>query len=394
MKRLLRALGWIALLIMLMGIGFELAEKFGGSPMLGGSAATAVWICLILWMTRDRTRAAVPPLPPVQESPLQVEEKQPEEAETEPIQKPRIRVKPLVVEVPSEVPAESDQNTEPEPTRNTAKTWMLTALGLIGFVALVMSLSSFEETASTQETETLASSSPVELPEGTWRPPAYSEQQRRAQDHIATRDALDNQTTLAITHHEIPRLAPDALSRSGYPVRPKLVDEVARAMQEIRNACPGTHIEVIAGLLAGEYSRKPWAQIQTKAHASVVEMNRVVSERTQAGPLCSREVDMTGLAMLVLSDANYPHNPNRESDQVLIESVESGIQRIQEACPNFPADSIAIILSELYQEGELPSWNYYMSDGDSDLMAVNLAGLTLHLTITSAIKELRNIGCE
>ena len=192
MKRLLRALGWIALLIMLMGIGFELAEKFGGSPMLGGSAGTAVWICLILWMTRDRTRAAVPPLPPVQESPLQVEEKQPEEAETEPIQKPRIRVKPLVVEVPSDVPAESDQNTEPEPTRNTAKTWMLTALGLIGFVALVMTLSSFEETDSQQEAGTLAYSNPaafskrppamfsrgnpVALPEGTWRPPSYSEQ--------------------------------------------------------------------------------------------------------------------------------------------------------------------------------------------------------------------------
>ena len=204
----------------------------------------------------------------------------------------------------------------------------------------------------------------------------------------------DSQTILDITHPEIPRLAPDALSRSGYPDRPDLVVEVARAMQEIRNACPGTYIEVIAGLLAGEYGRKPWAQIQTKAHASVVEMNRVVSERIQAGPLCSREVDVTGLAMMVLSDANYPHNPNRERDQVLIESVESGIQRIQEACPGYPEDFIATALSELYQEGGLPTWRHYQSESDSDLMAANLAGLSLHLTLTSVIDELRNGGCE
>ena len=520
MKRLLRALGWIALLIMLMGIGFELAEKFGGSPMLGGSAATAVWICLILWMTRDRTRAAVPPLPPVQESPLQVEEKQSEEAETEPIQKPRIRAKPLVVEVPSEVPAESDQNTEPEPTRNTAKTWMLTALGLIGFVALVMTLSPFEETDSQQEAGTLASSNPVAfskrpsatfsrgnpvaLPEGTWRPPSYSEQKmvqnqpainmgfmevsgvpgegkwplaniskgkivcrgendlliffqtpngrlyglnglaREAammgrignggiEDVLADRQRTstpvtlvwlqagvelcggrgndtkaqmlideansmakqsDSQTMLDITHPEIPRLAAYALSRSGYRDRPDLMVEVAQTMQEIRNACPGTHIEVIAGLLAGQYSRKPWDQIQTKAHVSVVEMNGIVSERIQAGPLCSREVDVTGLAMLVLSNANYPHNPNRESDQVLIESVESGIQRIQEVCPDYPENFIATALSELYQEGGLPTWRHYQSESDSDLMAANLAGLYLHLTLTSVIDELRNGGCE
>ena len=204
----------------------------------------------------------------------------------------------------------------------------------------------------------------------------------------------DSQTMLDITHPEIPRLAAYALSRSGYRDRPDLMVEVAQTMQEIRNACPGTHIEVIAGLLAGQYSRKPWDQIQTKAHASVVEMNGIVSEQTQAGPLCSREVDVTGLAMLVLSDANYPHNPNRESDQVLIESVESGIQRIQEVCPDYPEDFIATALSELYQEGGLPTWRHYQSESDSDLMAANLAGLSLHLTLTSVINELRNGGCE
>ena len=204
----------------------------------------------------------------------------------------------------------------------------------------------------------------------------------------------DSQTMLDITHPEIPRLAAYALSRSGYRDRPDLMVEVAQTMQEIRNACPGTHIEVIAGLLTGQYSRKPWDQIQTKAHVSVVEMNGIVSERIQAGPLCSREVDVTGLAMLVLSDANYPHNPNRESDQVLIESVESGIQRIQEVCPDYPEDFIATALSELYQEGGLPTWRHYQSESNSDLMAANLAGLSLHLTLTSVIDELRNGGCE
>ena len=154
MKRTLRALGWLVLLIMLMGIGFELAEQFGRTSMLGGSVAGAIWLCLILWLTRDKKQATVPPAI-VPEASWQAQEDGPKEgeeagqAEAEPMQKPRVKVKPLVMEVPSEEP---EPVTKPKLKTKRSVAGVLTVIiGGIGLLFLFTALPPVEKAAPPQQ---------------------------------------------------------------------------------------------------------------------------------------------------------------------------------------------------------------------------------------------------
>ena len=86
---------------------------------------------------------------------------------------------------------------------------------------------------------------PVTLPEGTWRPPSYSEQkQRQAPSRTTSRASQD------MTAEEAAVLALDGV---GLPAKAKLIDEVVRTILRMNEICRDADIRSSAVVLSLTY---------------------------------------------------------------------------------------------------------------------------------------------